>query len=197
MADINVERKKRGRPLWPWIVAIILIVGIVWLLTGIDTDEEYETAETDEVETVEGTDQQDENPLTDFINFVNEGEGQVSLSHNYTQDGLQHLTDALAYLNNRNQTSNGNQYITQISNSASEIVEETYSEQHADKIRSAFLAAANFMQESEYPVLQEQADDLMNAAEKIKADELATNQANEIKNFFGEVADAFSQMDSV
>lgn len=204
MAEINVEKKSK-KPIWPWIVAIILIVGIIWLLAGTGTDEEeYETAETQDIETVDEmeqeTMQQSESPLAEYINFIKAREGEVGLSHEYTQNGLQHLADALAYLHNQNQTSNGNQYLSEINTVASSIVEHTYSEQHADKIRNAFMAAANFMQnlpDSEYPELQDETDGLMQSAESIKSDELATDQANEIKNFFGEVANAFSEIENV
>ena len=203
MAEINVERKRNKKPVWPWIVAVILIVGIIWLLAGTGGDEDYETV--DNTETIQNQnqpmeDQQTGNPVAEFISFVEQGKGEVGLSHNYTQNGLQHLADALAYLHSQNQTVNGNQYLTEISNTASEIVNDTDSRQHADKIRSAFVATANFMQslpESAYPDMKEEANDLMNSAEEIKSGELATDQADEIKGFFSDVADALSEIDNV
>jgi len=95
---------------------------------------------------------------------------------------------------------NGNQHISTIKQTASNITHNTYSEQHADKIRMAFLATASFMQDlpsSAFPELQDEADDIKDAAESIKSKELATNQANDIQNFFDEVADAFAEIENV
>lgn len=204
MAEINVERKRNKKPVWPWIVAIILIVGIIWLLAGTEENETYEAADAEYTENVQEQNQtmgqQADNPVAEFITFVHDREGEVSLSHDYTQKGLQRLADALAYLHNQNQTVNGNQYLSEISNTASAIVKDTDSKKHADKIRSAFIAAANFMQnlpQSDYPQMQEETDKIMDAAEDIQADELATDQATEIKGFFGNVANAFAEMENV
>lgn len=203
MAEINVEKKQK-KPVWPWIIAILLIGGLIWLFTGVDNDEEYETAETEYTQPAEESQTQPiteaTNPITSFIAFVNENNGDVSLSHNYTQDGLQHLAEAMAYLNDQHQSVNGNQHISTIKQTASNITHNTYSEQHADKIRMAFLATASFMQDlpsSAFPELQDEADDIKDAAESIKSKELATNQANDIQNFFDEVADAFAEIENV
>jgi hypothetical protein len=32
MADIDIQ--KRRRPLWPWVVAVLLFIAVFWALTG-------------------------------------------------------------------------------------------------------------------------------------------------------------------
>lgn len=56
MAEIKVERKKQT-PVWPWIIGILVLLGLIWFLVEAFNEEsevEREIQET-EVEVEEGT----------------------------------------------------------------------------------------------------------------------------------------------
>lgn len=54
MAEIKVEKKNKA-PVWPWIIGILILLGLIWLLINAfgDENEEYELEEIDPQE-VEG-----------------------------------------------------------------------------------------------------------------------------------------------
>ncbi len=54
MAEIKVERKKQT-PIWPWIIGIILLLGLIWFLVEAfsedsEIEDEYRENEYQEVE---------------------------------------------------------------------------------------------------------------------------------------------------
>lgn len=50
MAEIKVERKNKA-PIWPWIIGILVLLGIIWFLIEAFEEEEpeYEEVEIEEV----------------------------------------------------------------------------------------------------------------------------------------------------
>lgn len=49
MAEIRVEPRKKA-PIWPWIVGLILLLGIVWIVVdSLDSEEEYDENDTEEI----------------------------------------------------------------------------------------------------------------------------------------------------
>lgn len=50
MAEIKVEKKNKA-PVWPWIIGILVLLGLIWFLVeAFEEDEmEYEEVETQEV----------------------------------------------------------------------------------------------------------------------------------------------------
>ena len=54
MAEIKVEKKNKA-PIWPWIIGILVLLGLIWLLVEAFSDdtEEYELEEIEPQE-VEG-----------------------------------------------------------------------------------------------------------------------------------------------
>lgn len=55
MAEIKVEKKDKA-PIWPWIIGILVLLGLIWLLISAfsDDNDEYELEEIDPQE-VEGS----------------------------------------------------------------------------------------------------------------------------------------------
>lgn len=42
MAEIRVEPKRKA-PIWPWIIGILILLGLIWLLVeAFDRDDDYE-----------------------------------------------------------------------------------------------------------------------------------------------------------
>lgn len=55
MAEIRVEPKRKA-PIWPWIVGILILLGLIWLLAeAFDRDDdEYEDDRIEDNRTMEG-----------------------------------------------------------------------------------------------------------------------------------------------
>lgn len=52
MAEIKVEKKNKA-PIWPWIVGILVLLGLIWFLVeAFEEEEEIEYEEVEEVEEV-------------------------------------------------------------------------------------------------------------------------------------------------
>ena len=53
MAEIRVE-PKRKTPIWPWIIGILILLGLIWLLVeAFDRDDEIERETDETIEEVE------------------------------------------------------------------------------------------------------------------------------------------------
>lgn len=206
MVDIRVEKKK---PVWPWVLAGIVLLGIVaWLLVGNGDNEMEDLAAVD----TEMNDRENENPgenrpneegvmgggaVAEYITFV-ENEGNVGLEHEYTHQALTRLSRALDELSGRHGVDkNLEPELTKIRQQADQIMVETTSTKHSNKIRDAFTSVANVVktiQQKSFPDKTQVSTELKNAAEKVKADKMATDQATEIKGFFDEAADALKEL---
>ena len=53
MAEIRVEPKKKT-PIWPWIIGILILLGLIWLLVeAFSDDNEYEDIREEQLEEAE------------------------------------------------------------------------------------------------------------------------------------------------
>ena len=53
MAEIRVE-PKRKTPIWPWIIGVLILLGLIWLLVeAFSRDDEYEDIREDKLEEAE------------------------------------------------------------------------------------------------------------------------------------------------
>lgn len=76
MADIRVEPKRKA-PIWPWIVGILILLGLIWLLVeAFSEDDEYQE---------EWREQVDEAPVEEDVSIQSAEESQY-LVLNISQD---------------------------------------------------------------------------------------------------------------
>ena len=54
MTEINIQRKKR--PVWPWIVGLLVIIALIWLLSEAFDNDREEIDNTDKTEMQENHD---------------------------------------------------------------------------------------------------------------------------------------------
>ena len=53
MAEIRVEPKRKA-PIWPWIIGILILLGLIWLLVeAFDDDPEYQEQRQEQLEDAE------------------------------------------------------------------------------------------------------------------------------------------------
>lgn len=217
MAEIHVKRKSSG-PNWPWILLILLAVGIVgWLLLDTDdaendmayiqeseevTDNEYATDDNIEYNNGQpGTDLQsaqlsNNEEVNSFINYVQDNNENIGIEHNYSSKALTELAGALSTLSDEANLQNDPD-LQNLRDKADQLEKNPSSEQHANIMSEAFTSAANVIdkvQKQKFPEMEQEANDVMQAAKAIQPSELATNQKDQIKSFFNESADAVQAM---
>ncbi len=214
MADINVEKKKKS-PIG-WIILGIVVIGLVIWFAASDNDEMQETAEYDQEQEQNSEYGQEQSQaiapynkeqsrtetssrVQEYIEYV-DNQTEDDLDRTAVQEGIAKLSDALMAVSNE-QTQGQDTWggeLEQIKNEAGKLQDENMEEQHSTVIRSAFSSAANVIQNIQnrfYPGLENDASDVMDAAQEIEAQKLASEQKSEIQSFFEKSADILKKME--
>lgn len=202
MAEINIEKKKNKRPMWPWIIGLLLLGGIIWAIAEIDTGRE-EIAAVEEPYTEEPivTEPQaniiEEETPEDFVAYVEERaiKDQMGVDHAVTSSALVKLSHAIRDLA-RDDESYSRQ-INELEQAANQIESNPQSLQHADRLSDAFSQASNLlqqMQQNRFPEMQSEVEEVKQAATEVKGDQPMLNQKREVKTFFEKAADAVEKM---
>ena len=206
MAEINVEKKK-NTPIWPWILGILIIGGIVWWVLA--EDEKPITAyDAPEAGVVEGAaadnyvETEGEVNTTavvrDYIEFVEERfEGaDFNLNHSYTSEGILKLQNALAVLA-REKTDLGTTIRDEmelVEGYAKEIQTNPEALRHAELIQLAFVQSAKIMEAIQGEEERDYVNNVMEEADDINAQVPALDQKLAIKEFFVAASDAVRRM---
>jgi hypothetical protein len=193
MAEIKIEKKKS---VLPWaILALVLIAGIIYLYYSLTTVRDDKVA--DNTNNTELTDPHGNNTtVTSFVSYVNDDTNKMSLDHNYTNNALLKLTDAIEAKASdigydvKVDLNGAKEYADKITN-------DPFETTHANNIRKAAdilsTSLAN-MQQAKYPALAAEAGELKNASASINPDVLTLDQKNAVKSFFSKAANLLSKM---
>lgn len=210
MAEIKVEKK--NRPVWPWILGILLLAAIIWIIADDGDREPVEQVGTVYDESVDRTDRTDDNfrnrgnqDQTDargaamaYVNFINENDERITTDHKYSQQALTRLSRALNSIANQHDVSlEDRQKLDELKQKADRLMKDQSSTEHADMLADAFASAADIiqnLQQKEFPDLKGEADDVKNAADRVRPNVVVTQQKDAVKNFFDESADAVKSM---
>ena len=197
MADINIEKKK-NKPIWPWILGLLLLAGIIWAIAGIDSEPEAEVAAVEEPYSEElVTTEPQSNNLVGFVAYVENKEikEKMGLDHQVTSEALMRLASSLSDISeNDNQFSNKIEEIRQV---ARQIQQDPQSLQHANHAHKAFSSAAEVMgeiQENRFPDAESEVNEVQEAANKLNNSEPLLNQKEAVNTFFEKAADAIEGM---
>lgn len=194
MAEIKVEKK--NRPVWPWIIGIVLLAAIIWIVAD-DNDMESEAVSNVNVEEQADRYTADENGAAmEYVQYIENNGKEITLEHKYSHQALTHLSKALDAVA-KNPSQETQQRLDELRSIADQLKKNTYSDEHADMMAKAFKSAAMAMQSvqnDQYPNLGNEVQQVRNAADNITGEELATNQKNAIRSFFQESADAVEAM---
>jgi hypothetical protein len=209
MAEIHVKKKdNKGGPVWPWVLGVLLILGLVaWLIIGNtgdrDTDQVAQApvtatqpADADRAETAAMPAQ-----VAAFINYVDERDAQqeMGLRHEYTANGLRQLESALSELTNQAGLNQNDfqQHSQRMRQGADQIQQDPQSTQHANIIRDAFTSAADWMQnlqQQSFPDAGNEVNQVQQTARNIDPQELTLEQKGDIESFFEQSSNALQAM---
>lgn len=216
MAEIKIEKRKK-KPVWPWILALLIIGAVViWIWTddpettmedrGVTTEErapddermdERERARDDGARDTEDA-MAASGAVDEYVSYVQDNGGSMGKDHEYTKNGITRLADALEAMANRMPESpEVDQEVEKLKNQAERLTRERESPRHSNMIREAFISSANVLenfQERNYPEMDQEVEDLKESAERVKKDELATEQSDEVNQYFSQSANLIQQM---
>lgn len=211
MAEIEIEKKK---PVWPWILLVLIILAIIYFLVFADDDtadsEENTTEEIQDPTAFE--DESDETAdwetemrndtlaytgagVTGYSSYIGD-ESQMGVDHEYTSTALLYLIDAVR----EKATDLGIDARDDIQNlreNAKEIRENPQNTNHAGTIKEVGKEIANFMgdmQQKNFPNLEQEITQVEEAVDKIDPDTETLQQKDAVKTFFQEAEDVLQKM---
>lgn len=199
MAEIKIEKKS---PVWPWILLILAIIGILIYLFASDDDQddmrEDTTGEYIEEPVSSGQEAMNNATVVDYVSFVDSDQENMDLSHEYTNEALAKLinaTDAMASEVGYDVEAD----MQEVKQLAERITQEPFETTHANSIKEAATKLEGVLQniqQDAFPNLSGSTDAVRNAAEGIDPEELTLNQKEDVKNFFRESAELLEQMNT-
>jgi len=202
MAEIRVEKKS---PMWPWILIGLLILGVILYFvlfhdTNGDTDRQDSTVVTEQRD--DDRTQRDRpvnnQTVASYVTFIQEGDRQMSLDHEYSNEALKRLTEATKAMADEVNV-NVERDLSAVRNNAQEIQQDPFETTHANKIRASaekLSDALMTIQREAFPNLSSQASSVRNSAMEINPQELALDQRDAIKSFYDQAAELLRQMNS-
>lgn len=200
MAEIKIEKKK---PIWPWILALLVIALLVYFLFFKDTTVITNETTTERDTIVDRTEMQDDGYIDDnlsdvaaFVAFVKNDDGNMTLTHEYSNNALNKLIDATEEISAKTNF-DSKMDLDAARKYADEITKDPTATDHADKIKksSDMISTVLYnLQASKFPALKSEADKTKKSADAIDVKELALNQKQKIKGFFDDAADLLDKM---
>ena len=205
MADINIEKKKSTKPVWPWILAALLLIGAIWAIAEM-------TGEPEGAEVAVAEEQFAEEPIVrepqsnlmaenaeveSFVSYIEDKDikERMGEEHQLTAEALMKLSAALEGLSQNEQAYL--EQINEIREAAQEIQTNPQSDQHANLVTNAFSSAASVLsqiQQELYPDARSTVEELQEVAQEMEAGTPLTEQKNKVQTFFETAADALEEM---
>jgi len=201
MAEIRVEKKS---PMWPWILIGLLILGVILYFVFF-----HDTNGTDRRDGPVVTEQRDDDraqrdrpinnqAVASYVTFIQEGDRQMTLDHEYSNEALKRLTEATKAMADEVNV-NIERDLSVVRDNARGIQDDPFETTHANKIRESadkLSDALMTIQQEAFPNLNNQANAVRNSAREINPQELALEQRDAIKSFYDRAADLLRQMNS-
>ncbi|MHA6280730.1 hypothetical protein ACXYMT_11165 [Salinimicrobium sp. CAU 1759] len=215
MAEIKIEKKK---PIWPWIILVLVILAILYFLVFADDDGDIDDVETEQVEET-AWEEDDETTTwdeqTDTTGWETDGDtlsatgqgvsgylayiadnNKMGIDHEYTNNAIIHLMNAVqAKANEMNYDISAD--MQSVRQDARQIEKDPMALTHADKIKAAGTKLANIMEKMQkkgYPNLSSDVNEVKTAAQNINSTTPTLEQKDQIKKYFDEAGDLLRKM---
>lgn len=205
MADINIEKKRK--PVWPWIIGILAIIGIVWWAVQSTENPMLEgTAVTPSVPGVgipSDADIMEEEPTMTrpergFVSYIRNSDNRDKIGDDpeITGEALVKLSKALRDLTNESDLQAA---LDNIEKDGKQIKRDHGLMDNADKLSTAFTSAVGVMermQQQEFPEAESEVNEVRDAAQQLNTDRDLFAQRTEVTSFFDEAAEAIQKMEN-
>lgn len=194
MAEIKIEKKKA---VWPWILLSIIVIALLIYFLGFrnNDDNDNEVVQNITYTDTSATSEEAEGPVQHYVQFINEGR-TMGLDHTYTNGALQRLTEAIRTKANEigyDVTAD----LSKVEEHANNITKDPFETTHAKSIRGAAVILSNVMQnmqQSKFPGLQDQMENVNKAATSIDPNRLTLDQRDAVKRFFEQSSELLQNM---
>lgn len=191
MAEIKIEKKP---PVWPWILAAIIILGLLtyFFVLKDDDDKEKDVAATDTEQVM--SDGQD-GAVAEYVAFVSD-QGAMGLDHEFTKNAFIKLRKAIE-AKAEEEDYDVSADLGQIDEHINHITTDPYETTHANHIRKGSEVLTNAMQnlqQAKFPDLTGEMQAVRQASNSIDPNALTLDQRNAVKSFFDTSADLLQKM---
>ncbi len=201
MAEIKIEQKKQ---IWPWLlVGLIIAAVLIYFMMFRDSDNVNSTEVVTEEDYISGTNdtnllgvKENNSTVAAFVSFVENDTAQMSLDHVYTNEALTRLTAATKAMAGEIDY-DIQADLEKVKESAMLFENEPFETSHANNIRNAAdnsATALQNMQQSKYPWLAQEVEELKSASAAISPETLTLEQKDAVKNYFAKAADLLQKM---
>ncbi|TXD84273.1 hypothetical protein ESY86_06750 [Subsaximicrobium wynnwilliamsii] len=205
MAEIKIKKKTS---IWPWIVAILAILAILYFVfIYSDDDAEADDVSDNDIEMV--TDDVDNtandaknvfsetaiSKIAEFKTHIAEG-AEMGLEHEYSHAALDKLIDATQAVANTLNVDIAADLETARSIAGS-VEDDTYAVDHADNIKNAgntIVKVLKKIQMQRFPNLDESCTELQNSVMAIAPGTQTLEQKAAVKNFFDQAGELLTNM---
>lgn len=194
MAEINIE--KRSSP-WPWIIGALALALVAWVAIAAMRDDEVETQygaviteEEGRPAGTAGTTGAVPGAVEEYSEFAAEpADLTPGRDHEYTAEGIRKLSAALNAIVERNGNDpESRSRFDRFRQSADRLERDPQSGQHAGTVRDVFTSAVDVLESSR--VDAGDVNQLRQTTSSISADEPLLDQAEAVKRFFSQSAEA-------
>ncbi|MDT0651592.1 hypothetical protein [Autumnicola edwardsiae] len=206
MAEIKVEKKK---PIWPWIIAGLIVLAILYFLFFANGDDNEITDEDNQEQVVDTTYQENNSTaryednrsdtltggISGFLSYVGD-KSKMGIDHEYTNNALIYLMNAVQVKAN-DLNVNIDTDMQQIRQQAEAITNDPMATNHADKIKNAGSDLADViekLQQENFPDLSQDVQEVKTAVEDIDPSVLTLEQKDKVNKFFDEAGDVLEKM---
>ena len=193
MAEINIEKK--GTPMWPWILGVLLLLVVGWIAIGALNDDEpvVEQAAVQQEGTAGTAGSAVPAAVQDYAAFANDpAEPSVGRDHEYTAEGIRRLSAALETFVEQNaaDTETRNRF-DRFRQAAERLQKDPQSGAHAGTVRDVFTSAVDVFESGK--IEAGDVSRLRQTATSISADQPLLEQTQTVKQFFSQSAEALQR----
>jgi hypothetical protein len=201
MAEIKIEQKKQ---VWPWLLAALVIAALlVYFLMYRDKDNVSTTEVVTESNYISGVNEtnllevkENNSTVAAFVSFVENDNNRVSLNHAYTNEAFLKLsaaTNAMAGEIGYDVRAD----IDKVKESTLLITNEPFESSKAKNIRNATdnsTKALQNIQQTKYPGLTVEVDELKSASTSINPEVLSIDQNEAVTMYFEKASKLLQKM---
>lgn len=202
MAEINVVRK--GPTVWPWLIAIVLIIiGVFWMNRDRDEDriEAASTSPYAAPSSLSPASVELPPAVSAFVAFA-EARPPAGAAHNYTSTGIDRLATALDAMTapDAGREEALTRQLEAFREKAKRLQADPASNDHANLVRDVFTSAVDVMATvqqrhlSDATTIRGQIDELRQSAEAVESGKPLLDQTERVTVFFDRAADTLEAM---
>ncbi|MGB3181752.1 MAG: hypothetical protein WBB45_10205 [Cyclobacteriaceae bacterium] len=200
MAEIKLQKKK---PVWPWILLALVLIGLVaFLLLNDGDDDDAMAYDTEQVEDTEQNTYVDEDNMSgaveEYVSYIETNEGQMGIDHEYTHKAFTLLTAAMQ-ATAQEAGYNFDNDIDKLNDKADKIMEDPMKLTHANTIKDGFeqvSASMDNMQQESFPDMKNDLNSIKYHLQNLNPDEPTLDQKESVKGFFDEAAKILESMNN-